>query len=113
MSRRPENPAAYRDLEDETMEAYRCTRLGDLRRVCDHLGLDLMELLGYPCGYCDGLEVVTVPTDSTRSELVRAKREKLGLTQDELDKRLFWNAGRSPRWNRTRAISTASARAPQ
>ncbi len=85
---------AYRDLEDEDADAYFAIRLGVQRRLYAFLGLDMLEVLGYSCAFC-GPRSDALPPSAPQApgEVVRLRREELGLTRDALERRMNWAPG--------------------
>jgi transcriptional regulator with XRE-family HTH domain len=73
----------YGDVEQHADEIYTIVALGDVRRLCAVLQLDLLELLGLS----EGNEPSTHP-EITRSEIVRQRLSELGLTPADLADRI-------------------------
>lgn len=74
----------YFDVELHENEAREVAHLRNVRKLCDALGLDLLDLFGVDCAYCLGrVEAAGMPP-LPRNEAVRLWREKFGLSQDQL-----------------------------
>jgi hypothetical protein len=71
-------------MDDQEVDAW---PLGDLKRLVDVLGVDLLELLGVSCAYCERIDAGCRTLQALpRNELIRRRREQLGLSkQDVLD----------------------------
>jgi len=82
----------YCDLELYEDECRFGARLGSQRRLYAFLGLDMLDVLGYKCAFCDGAlrkDEYSLP----RHELIRTRREQMGLSREGLEKRLEWRPG--------------------
>jgi DNA-binding XRE family transcriptional regulator len=74
----------YCDVESYEDEAFRVVHLGKMRRLCDVLGLDILDLFAIGCASCGKREQVATGHQGPRDEMIRARRANLGLTQDQL-----------------------------
>jgi DNA-binding XRE family transcriptional regulator len=74
----------YCDVESYEDEAFRVVHLGKMRRLCDVLGLDILDLFAIGCASCGKREQVAAGHQGPRDEMIRARRANLGLTQDQL-----------------------------
>lgn len=76
----------YADIEDHEGEARSVVHVRDLKRVCEVLNLDLLELMGIECPFCEQRSALVAR--SPRNELVQAQRRALGISEEELGDRV-------------------------
>jgi DNA-binding XRE family transcriptional regulator len=74
---------SYWDIEHHTDEIFTVPSLAEVRMLCTILGLNCLELFALPCAYCEGGRI-GANDQLPRNELIRKRREELGLTTDEL-----------------------------
>lgn len=81
--------ADYADLEQTATAPWEAVDLRHVKRVCEVLGLDLWDLLDLRCGYCAGSgPPAREQSRPPRNELIRHRREALGLWSNALAARL-------------------------
>jgi DNA-binding XRE family transcriptional regulator len=75
---------SYCDIEMHADEIRTVTHLGEVKRLCNLLGLAVPELFDLRCPFCD--EGIGYSEDFLlpRNELVRRRRESMGLSVYEL-----------------------------
>ncbi len=78
----------YFDIELHRREAFQVAHLGKMKKLCDVLALGLFDLFGIACEFCERTELAVRAGPAHRNELVRSRREELGLSQDELGDRI-------------------------
>jgi transcriptional regulator with XRE-family HTH domain len=78
----------YRDAEWHEDEARDVVHVRNLKLLVQALGLDLLELFDIECALCGSKAPADVAAGLSRSELVRQRREQLGLSQDQLGDRI-------------------------
>lgn len=79
----------YRDVENYDEEIWAVLNLREIRRLCARLDIDGNSLFGLECLFCapDGLESAWF---APRHELVRLRRESLGLSVNALSQRTIY-----------------------
>jgi hypothetical protein len=74
----------YFDVEMHGDEAFTVVHLRHLKKLCEVLQLDLLDLFGIECAFCGGQQHAARLAPTPRDELILARREALGLTPDQL-----------------------------
>jgi transcriptional regulator with XRE-family HTH domain len=74
----------YFDLELHADEGIEVVHLKNMKRVAEVLHLDVLDLFGIRCAFCDHPERSVSGSHLCRNELVRQSREAMGLSQDDL-----------------------------
>ena len=82
------------DMEGGEEEIYLGARLGEQKRVYQFLGLDILELFDLNCCFCreEGSAYEDL-CGLSRNEIVRKRREALGLSQREFDEAAEFKEG--------------------
>lgn len=76
--------AEYNDIEAYPDELYTVVHLQVVKRICDVLSINLMDLLGLGCRFCeDGQPFIEIYLLS-RNLLISKQRTKLGLSLDDV-----------------------------
>ena len=83
----------YSDIELHEDELYTVTDLCRVKKICEILGFDLLELLEQKCVFCEEgvslAEVFLLPLN----ELIANRRREMGISMDELGERVgFYKA---------------------
>ncbi len=84
------SPSEYFDVELHEDEAFKVVHLGSMRKLCHVLHLDLLDLFGIQCAFCDTGPVAD-PVRS-RNEFVRGRRMELRMSEEELADRIGFDA---------------------
>jgi hypothetical protein len=75
----------------DDFEFYRSRPLWVIKRVVEALELNLLEVLGLKCVFCvEDLEPWRASASLPRNEIIRRRREELGLSKEELLAKLGW-----------------------
>jgi len=74
----------YFDVELHDDEAFTVVHLRHLKKLCEVLQLDLLDLLGIECAFCGKQEQAAAMPPVPRDELIRTRRVAFGLTQDQI-----------------------------
>ena len=75
----------------DDFEFYRGRDLWIIKRVVDALELNLLDVLGLECVFCaKDLEPWRELASLPRNEIIRSRREELGLSRDDLFAKLGW-----------------------
>ncbi len=83
---------SYCDIESYPDELLTLVALRNVKMLCSALGINLLDLLGMPCAFCNRSECFE-DYQSSRSELIRQYRAREGWSVEELFgrfKRMRW-----------------------
>jgi transcriptional regulator with XRE-family HTH domain len=80
--------AEYDDIEDYADEATTVAHVRKLKLICQLLGLQLLELLGVPCDFCETHQRYSEDYRLPRNRLIASRRDALGLSRLELADKL-------------------------
>ena len=75
---------SYCDIEWHGDEIYSVVQLQRIKKMCDVLRLALFDVLGMECAFCGEKRDYSNDYQLPRHQLVKARRQKLGLTQAQL-----------------------------
>jgi len=85
------NIHSYCDIEWHADEVYTVAELQQIKRLCGVLCLNPFDLFGMQCAFCGEGKEYLKDYQLPRNQLVKERREKLGLTQEQLgDKANFY-----------------------
>lgn len=79
--------AAYIDIEGDESEILTLIPLNKVRKLCDILHLNCLELFGLSCAFCETNQN-TYYEKNGRDELIKTKRLEKGLTTEDLADRV-------------------------
>jgi transcriptional regulator with XRE-family HTH domain len=83
--------SSYADIEQHADEIFTVTPVGKVRELCTILGLDPFELFELSNPNAHSPKITSLP-QSGRAELIRERREELGLTAEQLADRVGYYA---------------------
>jgi DNA-binding XRE family transcriptional regulator len=78
----------YFDIELNPKEALEVARLGQVKRVCEVLGLDVLDLFDISCAYCGPNTDNPCGEQGSRSRLISRRRTELGMSVEGLADRI-------------------------
>ena len=83
------------DMDDCPDEIYWGATLGQIKAICKRLDLDVLEVLGYRCVLCDSgaSDWPSDYLDVPRNQMIRRRREELGLSREEVERSLGGSLG--------------------
>jgi transcriptional regulator with XRE-family HTH domain len=70
--------SSYSDIERCSSEALTVAHLGVLKGICQKLGLNVLEVIGERCWFCELSNSFPTPYLQSRHILVATKRRELG-----------------------------------
>jgi transcriptional regulator with XRE-family HTH domain len=78
----------YLDLELHDHEAFDVVRLRNMKEIAEVLQLDVLDLFGFECAFCERPELAAPGLHLSRADVLRHSREAVGLSQDDLADRI-------------------------
>ena len=78
----------YNDAEWHADELLSVVPIYNVKKICDVLKIDFLELFEIPCEFCSGSSKHLDEYSSSRNELIRKKRESMKLTPEQLGDRI-------------------------
>jgi len=78
----------YSDIEMQVKEIYLYPALSKVKKICEVLKVDFLELFDLKCTFCEESNECLADYSLPRNELIRKRRKELGITQEELGDRV-------------------------
>jgi len=78
----------YRDIEQHANEIFTVTELHQVKKLCEVLNFDFADLFEIRCAFCEEGQPYLQDYSLPRNELIRKRREEMGLSREEMGDRV-------------------------
>lgn len=78
----------YGDIEQHDHEVYDVAHLRAVKKICEVLKVDFLELFDMKCAFCEEGNEYLADYTLPRNELIRKRRTEMGISQEELGDRV-------------------------